>query len=64
MFGSPLGALPPVNDIVESLRRAEEVAKFLRQQTDFWMQQVTMIQENHMKQTPNASPTYFGRDAI
>lgn len=47
LFGSTLAALPPVQEIVESLKHAEEIAKFLRQQTDFWMEQVRQIERHH-----------------
>mmetsp|Transcript_93902 Transcript_93902/g.265703 ORF Transcript_93902/g.265703 Transcript_93902/m.265703 type:complete len:616 (-) Transcript_93902:62-1909(-) len=47
------GALPPVAEIMESLRRAEEIAKFLRQQTEFWMDQVRQIEQGHSQ--PGAS---------
>lgn len=41
-----LGAAPPVNEILDALKRAEEVASFLRQQTQFWKEQVESIREN------------------
>lgn len=41
------GSLPPMQDIVDSLKRAEDVAKFLREQQDFWMEQVRQIQDRH-----------------
>jgi E3 ubiquitin-protein ligase synoviolin len=55
-LGSALGTLPPVHDILESLRRAEETSKFLRQQSEFWMQQVQMIQKSHTPQTQAQAP--------
>jgi len=39
-----------VQDIMDSLKRAEEIAKFLRQQTDFWMEQVRQIEQTHSHQ--------------
>lgn len=36
---------PPMNEVLEALKRAEEVSKFLREQTDFWMEQVRQIQK-------------------
>lgn len=41
-----LGAAPPVNEILDALKRAEEMATFLRQQTQFWKDQVESIREN------------------
>eukprot|EP00930_Biecheleria_cincta_P021555 TRINITY_DN15948_c0_g1_i2.p1 TRINITY_DN15948_c0_g1~~TRINITY_DN15948_c0_g1_i2.p1 ORF type:complete len:532 (+),score=95.13 TRINITY_DN15948_c0_g1_i2:104-1699(+) len=38
-------SLPPMQDIMDSLKRAEDVAKFLREQQDFWMEQVRQIQD-------------------
>lgn len=35
---------------MDSLKRAEEIAKFLRQQTDFWMDQVRQIEQAHSHQ--------------
>lgn len=46
---SSSAALPPVQELLDSLHRAEEIAKFLRQQTDFWMEQVTQIQQAHVQ---------------
>jgi len=40
---------------MDSLKRAEEIAKFLRQQTDFWMDQVRQIEQAH-----NHQPATFG----
>lgn len=53
-FGLVLG-LPPMNEIVESLKRAENTAEFLREQSDFWMDQVRQIERTcvHM-QDPNS----------
>eukprot|EP00927_Polykrikos_kofoidii_P027303 TRINITY_DN24070_c0_g3_i2.p1 TRINITY_DN24070_c0_g3~~TRINITY_DN24070_c0_g3_i2.p1 ORF type:complete len:702 (+),score=113.45 TRINITY_DN24070_c0_g3_i2:101-2206(+) len=52
LLGSPFSALgsapaPPLQDIMEGLKRAEDVAKFLREQTAFWMEQVRQIQQTH-----------------
>jgi len=41
------GTLPPLEDVVAALKRAEDVAKFLREQQDFWMDQVRLVQERH-----------------
>jgi len=35
---------------MDSLKRAEEIAKFLRQQTEFWMEQVRQIEQAHSHQ--------------
>lgn len=43
-----LPALPPVNDILEALKKAEDIAKFLREQTDFWMDQVRQIEQQQI----------------
>lgn len=40
-------AVPPVQEIVDALKRAEEVAKFLQQQTQFWMEQASHISRTH-----------------
>lgn len=42
--------LPPLQDLVEMLKRAEDVAKFLREQQDFWLQQVRQIQSSEAAQ--------------
>jgi len=47
--------LPPVQEVMNSLNRAEEIAKFLRQQTEFWMDQVRHIEQTH---TQSASSTF------
>jgi len=39
-----------VQDIMASLKRAEEISTFLRQQTDFWMEQVRQIEQAHSHQ--------------
>lgn len=49
-----LGSLTPVSEITEALKRAEELSKFLRQQSDFWMEQVRLIERNHLQQTSGA----------
>jgi hypothetical protein len=49
-----------VQELLDSLQRAEDIAKFLRQQTDFWMEQVTQIQQAHV-QTASA-PTRQAND--
>eukprot|EP00439_Symbiodinium_sp_Y106_P035719 s787_g4.t1 len=41
---SALSSLPPLEEITTALDRAEEMAKFLREQQDFWMEQVRQIQ--------------------
>jgi len=46
-LGSGSPGLPSVNEIVESLTQAEEISKFLREQTEFWMAQVRLIQQDH-----------------
>lgn len=46
-------SLPPMQDIMDSLKRAEDVAKFLREQQDFWMEQVRQIQD---RQAQTAAP--------
>mmetsp|Transcript_8614 Transcript_8614/g.15462 ORF Transcript_8614/g.15462 Transcript_8614/m.15462 type:complete len:558 (-) Transcript_8614:106-1779(-) len=43
--GSAAAALPPVQEVLDALARAEEMSKFLRQQADFWMEQVQLIQQ-------------------
>jgi len=50
------GSLPPVHEIMDSLKRAEEIAKFLRQQTDFWMEQVRQIEQSHAPTVPVGTP--------
>lgn len=39
-----------VNEIAEKLKRAEEISKFLRQQSEFWMDQVDLIQKSNARQ--------------
>lgn len=46
-FMSSVTSLPPIDDIVGALNQAEEISKFLRQQTDFWMEQVRQIEQSH-----------------
>jgi len=41
-----------VQDIVESLKHAEEIAKLLRLQTEFWMEQVRAIERDHAQGQP------------
>lgn len=47
-------SLPPLEEITNALDRAEEMAKFLREQQDFWMEQVRQIQAGrcHGQATP------------
>jgi len=52
-----LGTLPPAQEIMDSLKRAEEVAKFLRQQTEFWMDQVRLIEQNHSQSASSGGLT-------
>eukprot|EP00931_Biecheleriopsis_adriatica_P101707 TRINITY_DN76793_c0_g1_i1.p1 TRINITY_DN76793_c0_g1~~TRINITY_DN76793_c0_g1_i1.p1 ORF type:complete len:595 (-),score=117.51 TRINITY_DN76793_c0_g1_i1:94-1878(-) len=52
--GAAGGALPPLQDILDSLKRAEEVAQYLREQQDFWMGQVRQIQERHGREAASA----------
>eukprot|EP00928_Gymnodinium_smaydae_P014102 TRINITY_DN15109_c0_g1_i2.p1 TRINITY_DN15109_c0_g1~~TRINITY_DN15109_c0_g1_i2.p1 ORF type:complete len:663 (+),score=131.39 TRINITY_DN15109_c0_g1_i2:220-2208(+) len=40
-------ATPPLEEMLSALKRAEDVSKFLREQTDFWMAQVRQIQKDH-----------------
>lgn len=56
--------LPPVNEIVESIQRAEEVAKFLRQQTEFWMSQVRQIEQMQTQSQSQSTGTNFGSGGI
>mmetsp|Transcript_87077 Transcript_87077/g.202709 ORF Transcript_87077/g.202709 Transcript_87077/m.202709 type:complete len:584 (-) Transcript_87077:47-1798(-) len=48
----PSAAHPAVHEIMDSLKRAEEIAKFLGQQREFWMDQVRQIEQNHMQPVP------------
>jgi len=48
---SAAAALPPVQEVLDALARAEEMSKFLRQQADFWMEQVQLIQQG--QRNPN-----------
>lgn len=42
------GAISPsIREITDALKQAEEVAKFLREQTAFWMDQVRVIEKAH-----------------
>jgi len=50
------GAHPAVHEIMDALKRAEEIAKFLGQQTDFWMDQVRQIEKVHTQQPMSSSP--------
>eukprot|EP00490_Sorites_sp_Unknown_P000558 CAMPEP_0114690540 /NCGR_PEP_ID=MMETSP0191-20121206/65824_1 /TAXON_ID=126664 /ORGANISM="Sorites sp." /LENGTH=520 /DNA_ID=CAMNT_0001980613 /DNA_START=56 /DNA_END=1619 /DNA_ORIENTATION=- len=44
------GHLPPLQEILDALGRAEEVATFLREQQSFWIEQVRQIQSNVSRQ--------------
>lgn len=39
--------MPPVHEIVASLKQGEEIAQFLQHQTKFWMEQVKLIEHAH-----------------
>jgi len=57
--GGAISALPPVAEIVASLKHAEEVSKFLRQQTDFWMEQVRLIEQRSRDAAPPLRPDFL-----
>jgi len=64
-LGSLVGAMPQVQEIVASLKQGEEIAQFLRQQTEFWMEQVRLIERAHSQGGSGASasaatPTWPG----
>lgn len=46
--------LPPLQEILDALGRAEEVATFLREQQSFWMDQVRQIQNTVSHGSPSA----------
>lgn len=46
--------LPPLQEILDALGRAEEVAMFLREQQSFWMDQVRQIQNTVSQGPPSA----------
>ncbi|CAK0852715.1 unnamed protein product [Prorocentrum cordatum] len=48
LVSAPPVQLESMEEIAEQIRRCEEVAKFLREQTDFWMEQVRHIQRSHL----------------
>lgn len=49
------GALPPVEDIVKALEHAQQMAAFMREQTDFWMEQVRQIEKAHSSESKKGS---------
>eukprot|EP00434_Breviolum_minutum_P040254 symbB.v1.2.035763.t1/scaffold4890.1/size33415/4 len=48
--GNAPAHLPPLQEILDALGRAEEVATFLRDQQSFWMEQVRQIQSGTVSQ--------------
>eukprot|EP00933_Yihiella_yeosuensis_P031734 TRINITY_DN2532_c0_g1_i1.p1 TRINITY_DN2532_c0_g1~~TRINITY_DN2532_c0_g1_i1.p1 ORF type:complete len:395 (+),score=115.47 TRINITY_DN2532_c0_g1_i1:98-1186(+) len=54
------GSLPPLEDIMDSLKRAEEVAKFLKEQQDFWMEQVRQIQQRQAASSLGPAASFLG----
>lgn len=49
-----LGSISSVSEINETLKRAEEISKFLRQQSEFWMEQVRIIQQSNTQEMVGA----------
>ncbi|OLP79526.1 E3 ubiquitin-protein ligase synoviolin [Symbiodinium microadriaticum] len=58
-------SLPPLEEITNALDRAEEMAKFLREQQDFWMEQVRQIQAGrcHGQATPGSENGRLGKSS-
>lgn len=55
-----LSPLTPVPEILQALKQAEELAKYFREQTDFWMKQVQEIQQQHCQNTSGGAGSIGG----
>lgn len=61
---SMAASLPPIEELLTALQRAERVAEFLRDSTDFWCEQVRLEQEELRAARPSGSGASAGPSSL